>query len=343
MRSGGTILAFCPHKVGGLGVLNGELGGVERGSVEDVIRGGWSGVVMEKAGLRGSGRRLVMGVEESIVVKHAREEVSKGHVGVVGEGGCKVFVATCLMWEMNAKSGMTVVGRWWRSERTYWTKRSVEPVWRRWQNCSRSGGGVLLEAGVEEGVVCAVEEGVICVVVEGGAAVVTTVMEGLSPSSVVTRSDMDDTVALMSSTEVWTVLSAWRTAERSEVAVLAGGCSPARLRAMLSTESVRVSDMLMEDAVMSGEEGVGRRSGSGNRTGNVRGSGKGGGMGRDQGGRGGRWHAAGEGMSGEGDPGWCRGWHRAATRTMGTAMVTWHDDDDSDDDDDVARRRRSRQ
>ncbi|GBG73150.1 hypothetical protein CBR_g12868 [Chara braunii] len=34
-----------------------------------------------------------MGVEELIVVKHARGEVSKGHVGFVGEGGCKVFVA----------------------------------------------------------------------------------------------------------------------------------------------------------------------------------------------------------------------------------------------------------
>ncbi|GBG65825.1 hypothetical protein CBR_g53796 [Chara braunii] len=92
-RSGGTILVFRLHKVGGLEVLNGELGGVERGSVEDVIRGGWSGVVMEKAGAGGSGRGLVMGVEESIVVKHAREEVNKGHVGFVGEGCCKVFVA----------------------------------------------------------------------------------------------------------------------------------------------------------------------------------------------------------------------------------------------------------
>ncbi|GBG64133.1 hypothetical protein CBR_g40580 [Chara braunii] len=91
-RSGGTIL-FRLHKVGGLEVLNGELGGVERGSVEVVIGGGWSGVVMEKAGVGGSGRGLVMGVEESIVVKHAREEVSKGHVGFVGEGCCKVFVA----------------------------------------------------------------------------------------------------------------------------------------------------------------------------------------------------------------------------------------------------------
>ncbi|GBG76646.1 hypothetical protein CBR_g22861 [Chara braunii] len=83
---------------------------------------------------------------------------------------------------------------------------------------------------------------------------------GVVPSSVVTRSHKDDTLAFMSSreavTEVWKVLSAWRMAERSGVAVFAGGCSPARLRAMLSTESVRMSDMLMEDAAMSGEEGV---------------------------------------------------------------------------------------
>ncbi|GBG76561.1 hypothetical protein CBR_g22309 [Chara braunii] len=131
------------------------------------------------------------------------------------------------------------------------------------------GGGVLLEAAVEEGVVCAVEVGVVCTVEVGVVctvgfgvvcAVVTTVMEGVVPSSVVTRSHKDDTLAFMSSreavTEVWKVLSAWRMAERSGVAVFAGGCSPARLRAMLSTESVRMSDMLVEDAAMSGEEGV---------------------------------------------------------------------------------------
>ncbi|GBG65152.1 hypothetical protein CBR_g49514 [Chara braunii] len=99
-RSGGTILAFHPHKVGGPEVLNGELGGVERGNVEVVIGGRWSGVVrgdvMEEAGAGGSGRELMMGVEESIVMKHAREEVSKVHVGFVGEGGCKIFVAYSL-------------------------------------------------------------------------------------------------------------------------------------------------------------------------------------------------------------------------------------------------------
>ncbi|GBG73681.1 hypothetical protein CBR_g17023, partial [Chara braunii] len=51
---------------------------------------------MEEAGAGGSGRGLVMGVEESIMVKHAREEVSKGHVRFVGEGGCKIFVAYSL-------------------------------------------------------------------------------------------------------------------------------------------------------------------------------------------------------------------------------------------------------
>ncbi|GBG59499.1 hypothetical protein CBR_g38523 [Chara braunii] len=95
-----TSLAFHPHKVGGLEVLKGELGGVERGSVEVVIGGGWGGVVggdvMEKARAEGSGRGLVMGVESSIVVKHSREEVGKGHVGFVGEGGCKIFVAYSL-------------------------------------------------------------------------------------------------------------------------------------------------------------------------------------------------------------------------------------------------------
>ncbi|GBG77975.1 hypothetical protein CBR_g25906 [Chara braunii] len=122
------------------------------------------------------------------------------------------------------------------------------------------GRGVLLEAVVEEGVVCTVEDGVVCTVEDGGAAVVTIVMEGMVPSIVVMQSHMDDMLAFMSSreavTEVRRVLSAWRMAKRSGVAVFAGGCSPARLRAMLSTESVRMSNMLMEDAATSREEGV---------------------------------------------------------------------------------------
>ncbi|GBG75334.1 hypothetical protein CBR_g19967 [Chara braunii] len=103
------------------------------------------------------------------------------------------------------------------------------------------GRGVLLEAAVEVGVVCTVEVGVVCVVV-------TTVMGGVVPSSVVTRSHKDDTLAFMSSREAVTELSAWRMAERSGVAVFAGGCSPARLRAMLSTESARREPMLMLEA-----------------------------------------------------------------------------------------------
>ncbi|GBG80421.1 hypothetical protein CBR_g30886 [Chara braunii] len=119
------------------------------------------------------------------------------------------------------------------------------------------GGRIMREGGVvctvEVGVVCTVEEGVVC-------AVVTTVMEEMVPSSMVMRSHMDDMLAFMSSreavTEVRMVLSAWRMAERSRVAVFAGGCSAARLWAMLSTESVRMSDMLMEDVATSGQEGV---------------------------------------------------------------------------------------
>ncbi|GBG73568.1 hypothetical protein CBR_g16912 [Chara braunii] len=367
----------------------------------------WRGDVMEKAGAGGGGRRLVMAVEESIVVKHAREEVSKGHVGFVGEGSCKVFVAysfdagderkvrndgggdvvaegvdildeavhrtgvaevaelfkVVINGFLGAKGGSEKVGP--LEEGLTWSSGGstvadfshppfggiaeeagggngelvgkghvvevkrvigggavagvVELLSSRRElggnggiagvldapdegggggnetvvddeeggrveegglvdvvvevvGVEEVGGGVLLEAAVEEGVVCAVEE--------GGAAVVTTVMEGLFPSSVVTRSDMDDTVAFISLreavTEVWRVLSVWRMAERSGVAVFAGGCSPVRLRAMLSTESVRMSDMwvmlstesvrmsymLMEDVVMSGEEGVENAAGT---------------------------------------------------------------------------------
>ncbi|GBG62403.1 hypothetical protein CBR_g30356 [Chara braunii] len=203
--------------------------------------GVFGGDVVEKAGAGGGGGGLVVGVEESMVVEHAREEVSKGHVGFVGEGGCKVFVA----YSFDAAD-----------ERTVGNDGVGEVV--------SEGANVLDEAvrgtGLAEvaelfkvGVVCTVGVGVVC-------AVVTTVMEGVVPSIVVTRSHKDDTLAFMSSreavTKVWKVLSAWRMAEGSGVAVFAGSCSPARLRAMLSTESVRMSDLLMEDAAMSGEEGV---------------------------------------------------------------------------------------
>ncbi|GBG67472.1 hypothetical protein CBR_g606 [Chara braunii] len=329
-RSRGTILAFHPYKVGGQEVLDGELGGVERGSVEVVIGGGLSGVIMEKEGAGGSGRGLVMGVEESIVVKHVREEVSKGHVGFVGEGGGKIFVAYSLdvgderkvgndgggevmaeganvLDEAVCGTGLAEVAELFEvvvngflgaeggsekfgplEEGVTWSFRgsavadfshppfggiveeaggsNEEPVGKGHVVVEVVGveevdGGVLLEAAVEEGVVCTLEVGVVCVVEEGVVcAVVTTVMEGMVPSIVVMRSHMDDMLAFMSPreavTEVRRVLSASRMAERSKVAVFVGGCSPARLRAMLSTESVRMSDMLMEDAAMLGEEGV---------------------------------------------------------------------------------------
>ncbi|GBG61200.1 hypothetical protein CBR_g19733 [Chara braunii] len=315
-----------------------------------------------------------MGVEESIVVKHAREEVSKGHVGFVGEGGGKIFVAYSLdagderkvgndgggevmaegadvLDEAVCGTGLAEVAELFEvvvngflgaeggskkfgplEEGVTWSFRGSavadfshppfggiveeagggngEPVGKghvvevkrvlelggvldapdegggggngtmveveglmdvvvEVVGVDEVGGGVLLEAAVEEGVVCAVGVGVVCTVEVGVVctvgvgvvcAVVTTVMEGVVPSSVVTRSHMDDMLAFMSLreavTEIRRVLSAWRMAERSRVAVFAGGCSPARLWAMLSTQSVRMSDMLIEDAAMSGEEGV---------------------------------------------------------------------------------------
>ncbi|GBG73875.1 hypothetical protein CBR_g17587 [Chara braunii] len=118
------------------------------------------------------------------------------------------------------------------------------------------GGDVAVEVEAE----ACLEEGVVWGVEEGGVVVVTTVMAGVFLSIVVTRSHMDDMLAFMSSREavmeVRRVSSAWRMAERLGVAVFTGGCSPARLRAMLSTESVRMSDMLMDDAAMLGEEGT---------------------------------------------------------------------------------------
>ncbi|GBG73442.1 hypothetical protein CBR_g16158 [Chara braunii] len=287
------------------------LGGVVNSS-EEVMEVVFGGDVVEKAGAGGAGRGLVVGVEESIVVKDAREEVSKGHVGFVGEGGCKVFVAYSfdagderkvgndgvgevvaegadVLDEAVRGTGLAEVAELFKgggggNGRVVEVEGLVDVVvevvgveevggggvagggcgggsglrygGRSGLRCGgrsglRCGGRSGLRCGGRSGLRC--EEGVIC-------AVVTTVMEGWSLRIVVTRSHMDDILAFMSSreavTEVRRVLSAWRMTERSGMAVFAGGCSPARLRAMLSTESVRMSDMLMEDAAMSWEEGV---------------------------------------------------------------------------------------
>ncbi|GBG71436.1 hypothetical protein CBR_g8855 [Chara braunii] len=88
----------CVHDEGPVLVKGGDaevVGRVEaewRVWFEEVMEVVSSGVVWWKSGC-GRGRARSGGGVESIVVKHAREEVSKGHVGFVGEGGCKVFVA----------------------------------------------------------------------------------------------------------------------------------------------------------------------------------------------------------------------------------------------------------
>ncbi|GBG76422.1 hypothetical protein CBR_g22170 [Chara braunii] len=319
----GQLVCWCPNwrqqKQPPFAWRCGELvGGSDGGGV-------FGGDVVEKASAGGAGWGLVVGVEESIVVKHAREEASKGHVEFVSEGGCKVFVAYSFDAGDEHKVGNDGVGEvvaegagvldeaveenvlvgeaeeghdFARSEGTGDFPVSVNDLSEGIEaevigggvvaggvldapyeegggengtvveveglvdvvvevvevvGVEEVGGGVLLEAAVEEGVVCAVEEGVVC-------AMVTIVMEGMVPSIVVTRSHMDDTLPFMSLreavTEVQRVLSAWRMAKRSGMVAFAGGCSPARLWAMLSTESVRMSYMLMEDAAMSGEEGV---------------------------------------------------------------------------------------
>ncbi|GBG80062.1 hypothetical protein CBR_g30428 [Chara braunii] len=139
----------------------------------------------------------------------------------------------------------------------------VEVVMMGWGRVWEYGGGRgVMWMGEEGGVLDAPDEGG-----GGGNETVVDVKGrgddrdgGVVPFERMTRSDMDDMVTFMSSreavTEVWKVSSAWRMVERSGVAVFAGGYSRARLRVMLSTESARMSNMLMEDAVVTGEKGV---------------------------------------------------------------------------------------
>ncbi|GBG67112.1 hypothetical protein CBR_g81536 [Chara braunii] len=94
------------------------------------------------------------------------------------------------------------------------------------------------EACPEEGVVWGVEEGVV---------VVTTVMAGVFPSSVVTRSEMAAMVVLMVSREDWRAVNVRRKVVSSGVAVVKVGGLPASSGAILSTESERISNMLMDD------------------------------------------------------------------------------------------------
>ncbi|GBG59791.1 hypothetical protein CBR_g54895 [Chara braunii] len=231
----------------------------------------------------------LVGGEDAVELEGTSEEVGEGHGGLVDKGGRQVFAANTLNAGDESEIVDDVKGDMLtkRADVLHKTLGMVEVIVEvdmsgfDWggtiDDCVTAevvvlgeggGGATMVEivvdedggvqvdgVGVEVEAEACPEEGVGWGV-EGCVVVVTIVMGGVVPSSVVTRSDMDNTVAFMSSKEVWKVLSAWRMAERSEVAVFAGGCSPARLRAMLSTESVRMSDMLMEDATMSGEEGV---------------------------------------------------------------------------------------
>ncbi|GBG89656.1 hypothetical protein CBR_g49444 [Chara braunii] len=105
------------------------------------------------------------------------------------------------------------------------------------------GGDVNVEVEAE----ACPEEGLVWGVEEGGVVMVTTVMAGVFPSSVVTRSEMASMVVLMVSREDWRAVNVRRKVASSRVAVVEVGGLPASSRAMLSTESERRSHMLMDD------------------------------------------------------------------------------------------------
>ncbi|GBG61909.1 hypothetical protein CBR_g26073 [Chara braunii] len=191
-------------------------------------------------------------------------EVSKGHVGFVGEGGCKVFVAYSFdagdERKVRNDGGGEVVaeGPDVLDETVPGTGQAeVAELFKVVIN-----GFLGAEGGCEK--VGPLEEGVTWS--SGGSAVadfshppfggIVEEAGGGNGEPVGKGHVVEVKRVLELVTEVWKVLSAWRMAERSGVAVFAGGCSPARLSAMLSIESVRISDMLMEDEAMSGEEGV---------------------------------------------------------------------------------------
>ncbi|GBG42028.1 hypothetical protein CBR_g75380 [Chara braunii] len=199
------ILAFHPHKVGGLEVLNGELGGVERGSVEVVIgderkvgNDGGGEVVAGGADILdeavcGTGLAEVVELFKVVIngflgAKGGSEKVGPLEEGVTWSSGGSTVADFShppfgdIVEEAGGGNGEPV-GKGHVVEVEGLVDVVVEVV-----GVEEVGEGVLLEAVMEEGVVCAVEEGVL-----------------------------------------------WP---------------------MLSTESVRMSDMLMEDAVISGEEGV---------------------------------------------------------------------------------------
>ncbi|GBG63953.1 hypothetical protein CBR_g39957 [Chara braunii] len=107
----------------------------------------------------------------------------------------------------------------------------------------KDGGDVDVDVEAE----ACLEEGVAWGVEEGGVVVVTTVMARVFPSSVVTRSEMAAMVVLMESREDWRAINVRRKVASSGVAMVEVGGLPASSWAMLSTESGRRSDMLMDD------------------------------------------------------------------------------------------------
>ncbi|GBG69213.1 hypothetical protein CBR_g3912 [Chara braunii] len=93
-----------------------------------------------------------------------------------------------------------------------------------------------------------------------GEVVVMTAMAGVFPSIAVTLLEMVEMKVFISVMEVftremddWRDFIIWSRAAKSGAVGVAAGWSSARLRAMLSTESVRMEDMSMLDSMV-GEE-----------------------------------------------------------------------------------------
>ncbi|GBG73879.1 hypothetical protein CBR_g17591 [Chara braunii] len=82
-------------------------------------------------------------------------------------------------------------------------------------------------------------------------------MAGVQLSMVVTRAEIVETDVLMSSMDDWRDVIMRKRATRSMATSGAGVCSPARLRAMLSTELERMPNIsMLDDWAMVGEEAV---------------------------------------------------------------------------------------
>ncbi|GBG62978.1 hypothetical protein CBR_g34679 [Chara braunii] len=240
-RSGGNLASKASGKNVFELVEDGGEGGVGGGSLIGFVRreqvlGTFA--IKDKAVVNGVG--VMTGHVENLV---GSDGVLGGRVGEIGD--------------VDARVGGIGEAEEAGVERVGWVEVIVDVVdrgfeWGRMVDDCVTAGVVVLGGG----------ETMVEVVVDEGGGVDDVLAERAADVEAedgrrVVAPEMVETDVLMSSMDEWTDVTMWRSVARSVAPSGAGVCSPARLLAMLSTESVRMPDIsMLDDWAMVGEKAV---------------------------------------------------------------------------------------